>query len=352
MADSLLHSGKFIDVDDNEITVSFYKRPNIYAEPSSLHFDEERGTLTLAIWSYNNSVYLTDYGLEEWLSFTQVSSERLPGSQYYKYTYEVTCSSNPGYDRETTLRVGIDDGPDIGTDLPVVVKQDGELGPQSDLEVSPMNITYNRDGGTNGVVCTWTVGGEPRFTMVYVEGGGGWLTQVGFQEEEDSDGFSIDIAWTASPNTTGSSRTARLNIANDVEVKVVSISQPAIIPSDIDVSPDPLEYPATYPGALISGYIYKTFTITWRDEDPSYMKEPTYSIEYVTGEPGWLRFEGQPGHYNGTYESSLTQSMRAEDNNTGSTRTAHINIYRKADYSDPDSPDVFKYALNVIQPSN
>ena len=338
MKDTLLHSGKFLDVDGNEITVSFYKRMYIEVSPELIDVGSSFNSRQLHIFTRGEGTLSAS--TVSWMTYSAYDKQVANG--YNFYAYDIIILPNDSYNRSTSLTFTLTSGPDAGKTVDVVIKQSGPLGPPTDLEVSPMILTYAASGGTEDVSCTWTLGGNPTISLVYGEGQSGWLTQT---IEEGSEEGNIDITLTAAANNTVSGRNATLNIENDYEVKVVSISQ---FTTDVDVEPIPLEIPAS----SSYQYVYVIFKITWRDESQSYLKEPTYSIEYVTGEPGWLMYNGDPSHYNGDQESYLRQSLIAEKNNTGSTRTAKINIYRKADYSDPDSPDVFKYALDVIQPSN
>lgn len=215
----LLHSGEFLDHDDNMVKVTFYKRTDLNADPSSFHFGVYGDRVRLKIWSRVGSARLSDMGFGDWLDYQSVGSWPIPGSDYYYYVYDIVCSANQtGEDRNETLRVYIEAGQGVGEYIEIPVLQDGA----ENLVVSPNSITWLPSGGTTGLVATWNYGGEPEFVLVYVQGEAGWLTA---HQPNVTDGRK-EQTWTASANNTGSSRTAKINVyQGGVIEKVIGLSQ-------------------------------------------------------------------------------------------------------------------------------
>lgn len=138
-SETILHSGNFLDRNDNPVIVTFYRRTDLNVVPDSLTFQTSGGSLTLACWSRNGEVELTDYGFGDWLNYRQVRVEPIVGTDYHKYTYEIICDANSGQIRRTTLRVGIEYGQGVGDTVDVSVLQDGT--PLPDWSVYPYEIT-------------------------------------------------------------------------------------------------------------------------------------------------------------------------------------------------------------------
>ena len=116
--ETVLHSGCFNDYDGNIIEVTFYSKTDLNASPSSLHFKANGETLQLTIWSRDGDAYLGD-NFPEWLTYSQVSSEPLVGSPFYRYTYNITADENPGTKRDYTITVCIEGIGFINIEVPV-----------------------------------------------------------------------------------------------------------------------------------------------------------------------------------------------------------------------------------------
>lgn len=217
----LLHSGEFATNDDGKVVVEFYKVYNLNVYPRVLEFGTGGGTLQVTIWSTKGSARLTDPVGALWLNYSLDHSELLPGSVYYRYTYNIICDANAtGQDRSYNWTVNIEDGEGTGVATTTFkVKQDG--GSAGNLSVVPYSITYLPWGGTYGITAYFT-GTEPTATLTYVQGNPGWLTQLG---SGYVDGDRKEWAWTASANNTGSSRTAKVTVTNGTDTVIVGISQ-------------------------------------------------------------------------------------------------------------------------------
>lgn len=86
---------------------------DLHAEPSELNYTQEGGTQYVTIWSETGSAALSDP--PEWLNYVQSSTEPIPGTQWYKYTYSIVCDQNTtGSPRSFTWDVHIEDGEGAG----------------------------------------------------------------------------------------------------------------------------------------------------------------------------------------------------------------------------------------------
>ena len=118
--ETILHSGSFNDYNGEEIKVTFYRRVDLNASPTSLTFYVDGGTRTLSIWSRVGDATLFDPTVD-WLSYRKISSEKLIGCEYYKYTYEITCDANTsGNDRTSELSIGIEGMGGVKITVPVI----------------------------------------------------------------------------------------------------------------------------------------------------------------------------------------------------------------------------------------
>lgn len=106
---TLLYQGSFNDKEGNIIRVSFYKRVDINAYPEHLVIDASGGTLSLEVWSKDGEAGLAD-PQAEWYNWRQVGAERIPGTRWHKYFYEIDVDENPGTSRSTEISVFNDDG--------------------------------------------------------------------------------------------------------------------------------------------------------------------------------------------------------------------------------------------------
>lgn len=128
--ESLLHSGSFLDKDGNKITVSFYSRVdlNVYPDVNSsgyTNIPKTRTNIVLVIWSRDGSARMWDPPCD-WITYRQVASEQLPGSDYYKYTYQLTIeANNTGSARQCNIGIGLETGPVVGKLIDLPIKQLG-----------------------------------------------------------------------------------------------------------------------------------------------------------------------------------------------------------------------------------
>lgn len=107
MALILLHSGSFTDYEGNTINVQLYKHRDLNASPTSLNFTAIGGILKLAIWSYDGDAILNDIQYD-WLNYRLLGKSQLPGSECYKYYYDIICRPNIETKRTGSLTIGLD----------------------------------------------------------------------------------------------------------------------------------------------------------------------------------------------------------------------------------------------------
>ena len=107
MALILLHSGSFTDYEGNTINVQLYKHRDLNASPTSLNFTAIGGILKLAIWSYDGDATLNDIQYD-WLNYKFLGKSQLPGSECYRYYYNISCKPNTGTERTGSLSIGLD----------------------------------------------------------------------------------------------------------------------------------------------------------------------------------------------------------------------------------------------------
>lgn len=215
--DILLHSGQFVTQEDDVVTVTFYRKTGINAVPRHLEFGASGGTQTIEIWSRTGEVILRINPDYYWLDYRQVEVTPITGTDYHKYTYNITCTENQtDHERIGTLDIGIEYGQGVGDTVQVPVIQSTDASTSS-VTVVPYSITYLPSGGTYGITATFT-GTEPTFELLYVQGTPGWLTQNGSGSVTDD---RKECSWTADTNYTGESRTAKINVWQDGEIKAV-----------------------------------------------------------------------------------------------------------------------------------
>ena len=107
MALILLHSGSFTDYEGNTINVQLYRHRDLNASPTSFNGTAIGGILKLAIWSYDGDAILNDIQYD-WLSYRFLGKSQLPGSECYRYYYDIICDSNSGAKRTGSLKVGLE----------------------------------------------------------------------------------------------------------------------------------------------------------------------------------------------------------------------------------------------------
>lgn len=296
---TLLHSGEFTDYENNKIRVSFYRVYGVRVWPDWLRFPSSGGTLRVSIWSTKGNARLSD-NYPSWVNPTQVSAELLPGSQYYKYTYDVTCSSNSGNRRAFRWTVNVEDGPEAGYGT-TSFEVSQEAASQSQMTVSPTSISFNGSGNTTSTIS---------FSNMPTSGVNTSITYYGTER----DWLSVQVirnggTVTASRNTSGQQREAQImftDVNDDNNVAYISVTQSGS--STMQVVPGSIRYNV---GGGMNG-----ITVTWTDGNT-----PTISISYTWGDPGWITV------YEGTPDGNRKEwGLQASQNDTLIERTAEVTV--------------------------
>ena len=116
--ETILHSGSFNDYNGEEIKVTFYRRVDLNASPTSLTYYKSGGAQILSIWSRAGDAELFDPPAD-WIWHRQVKAEEY--GDYHKYTYEITCDpNNTGKERKVDLSVGIEGMGGVRITIPVI----------------------------------------------------------------------------------------------------------------------------------------------------------------------------------------------------------------------------------------
>lgn len=93
MKGEILHSGKFLDYEGCDVEVTFWKRYRLDISVTSKVIQKQGGSFDVTIWCPDGDAYIAD-GYPDWVTIKLKSSERVPGYDYYRYTYTVTATRN------------------------------------------------------------------------------------------------------------------------------------------------------------------------------------------------------------------------------------------------------------------
>lgn len=282
MADIILHSGSFCDRNNNEISITFFKRsstPVMTVEPSSLSYIAAGETKTLTVSGYTGTLSIDVPAA--WLSYTQSTSSGVR-------TYRLTATQNSTATvRRTTITLT------DSNNNPIYVEA-VQAGTASSIVINPSYITLDATGGqTVTSSLSWSGGTAPTYT-----GKAAWVNLT-----TTTSGNTMTLTVSALDNT-GEDRTNDIVFSNGTASATLHITQNAA--SVIYVSPNMLSYAAE--GELLQVTVYWTGDVT-----------PTYTINYGSGS-GWLSQNGDP--VSGNHE--LTFSFRADANSGTSIRNATI----------------------------
>lgn len=280
MAEITLHSGSFVDRNDNEITISFYKKtstPVMTVEPSSLSFIAAGESKTLTVSGYSGTLTLNNPAA--WLSYTSSTRSGVR-------TYTLTATQNATTTiRRTTLTLT-----DANNSITVEAVQAGTL---SSLVINPSYITMEAAGGTTTASLSWSGGYTPTYS-----GKASWVNL-----STSTSGNTMTLTVSLGQNT-GEDRTNDIVFTNGISSATLHITQNAA--SVVYVSPNEISYDAE--GGLWNVSVYWTGNVT-----------PTYTINYGSGSD-WLVQRSSP--IEGNHE--LTYTFRALANETTSIRNASI----------------------------
>lgn len=258
--------------------------------PTSFEYAGSGSTNT---FTFTGSPSVIAYNIPEgvdWVTVSNLSTSSV----------DITTSANQTPNSRTTTVMFYNDF-DMSERVFVTVNQAEGV---DSLTVVPYSITFMSYGSTEGVTATWTAGDEPTMTITYVEGASGWITMNG---QGTVTGNVKEWSFTASPNTTGNSRTAIIRVTNGLQTAPVSIVQ-AAMPPVFAVSPTSFEYPG--PGM--------TNQFEFSNAPASLSYELEQGVDWVT-------------------VSNLTTSgvdITAAENDTINPRTTTVKIYNTNDVTE------------------
>ena len=281
MADITLHSGSFCDRNNDEISITFFKKdstPTMTVEPTELSYIAAGETKTLTVSGYTGTLSINIPGA--WLSYTSSTSSGVT-------TYNLTATQN----QTTTVRRTTITLTDDNNTIQVEAVQAGTA---SSIVINPAYMTLAAAGETRTASVSWSGGTTPTFT-----GKADW---VGITTT--TSGNTMTVTVTVGENS-GDDRSNTITFTNGISSATLSITQNAA--AVLYVLPDQLSYDAE--GGLWMVTVYWTGDVT-----------PTYTINYGSGS-GWLVQRGEPVPV-ASHEVQYT--FRAEANSNSGTRSASI----------------------------
>lgn len=153
----LLHSGEFITQEGDKVTVSFYKKYDIHVSPNELLFGRYGGTAQVSIWSRSGSARLAD-NAPNWLSYNLAKAELVPGTKWYKYTYNIVCQAAE-YATVDTFEwgVNIEDGAGTGVATTSFTVVRGAT-VSRDVDAEPETFRFNYTAGSGIVTVNYGTG--------------------------------------------------------------------------------------------------------------------------------------------------------------------------------------------------
>ena len=293
-SETILHSGKFATYDGDEITVTFFRRIDLNASPTSLSFSDAGGSRYLTIWSTMGDAHLADPTVE-WLNYQLVSTEPVVGTPYYKYTYRIICDSNSGMDRETDLIVDLrDDIP--GEKIYVHVTQISGI---EMIGINPSTWAAPVAGGSS----VFSISHRPTAMsqiISYDSGYEQWLT-VTYPTSS-----TMSIYAGANPTSSTRFATVRLyDMSENSNYSTLTVSQGV---ATLTV------YPSYMRWNVNGGH--GGFVASWYAGS-----EPTAGLSYGSGESGWITMDS--GSVSG---SMKTWNMAVSENTTLVERNALVTI--------------------------
>lgn len=220
MADITLHSGSFCDRNNNEISITFFKRtstPVMTVDPTALSFTSNGGTKQLRVSNYTGTLSISVTGGTGWLSRTQSTS-----SGVRTYTFTATANTS------TTMRNATITLTDSNSTVTVGVTQAGVISSIS-LSTSILSFGYNQE--TKTMTVTWTGGHTPTYNFP------SWCTVTA-----NGSTSPMTLTVTAAANT-GDARSAAVTFTNGISSANLQVTQQAaatmyVLPNTLSFSSD------------------------------------------------------------------------------------------------------------------
>lgn len=142
VANQLLHSGSFVDFDNDIIEVKFFQKADLNADPTLFSVGGAMSTNLLLIWSRDGEAYIKS--TPNFVSCTQIWQTEIPGTPYHMFYISVFISENTtGADREGNIKVGIQYNNWAELDVPV--HQDAAVEPAITINASPASFTFEQE---------------------------------------------------------------------------------------------------------------------------------------------------------------------------------------------------------------
>jgi hypothetical protein len=222
MADITLHSGSFCDRNNNEISITFFKRtstPVMTVNPTALSFTSNGGTKQLRVSNYTGTLSISVTGGTGWLSRTQSTSSGVR-------TYTFTATANTA----TTMRNATITLTDSNSTVTVGVTQAGAV---SNVTVNPNYLVFNQNGETKTTTVTWTGGSTPTWSNVP-----SWATV-----RSTKVGGELTLTIIVGANTEQTKRTGTIYVTNGISTADLAIEQDAV--HTVTVQPSSFTFPAS-----------------------------------------------------------------------------------------------------------
>ena len=221
MADITLHSGSFCDRNNDEITITFFKRsttPVMTVDPTALSFTSNGGTKTLRVSNYTGTLSISVSGGTGWLGYTQSTS-----SGVRTYTFTATANNT------TSLRNAVITLTDNNNTVTVGVTQAGAT---SFVEVNPNYLVFNSRGETKTTTVTWAGGSTPTWSNAPE-----WASIT-----SSVSGGTMTLTINVGVNTTQYQRTGTVYVSNGISRADLALEQSAT--HTVSVSPSSFTFTA------------------------------------------------------------------------------------------------------------
>lgn len=221
MADITLHSGSFCDRNNDEITITFFKRsstPVMTVDPTALSFTSNGGTKTLRVSNYTGTLSISVSGGTGWLGYTQSTS-----SGVRTYTFTATANNT------TSLRNATITLTDNNNTVTVGVTQAGAT---SFVEVNPNYLVFNSRGETKTTTVTWAGGSTPTWSNAPE-----WASIT-----SSVSGGTMTLTINVGVNTTQYQRTGTVYVSNGISRADLALEQSAT--HTVAVSPSSFTFTA------------------------------------------------------------------------------------------------------------
>lgn len=221
MADITLHSGSFCDRNNDEITITFFKRsstPVMTVDPTALSFTSNGGTKTLRVSNYTGTLSISVSGGTGWLGYTQSTS-----SGVRTYTFTATANNT------TSLRNAVITLTDNNNTVTVGVTQAGAT---SYVNVNPNYLVFNSRGETKTTTVTWSGGSTPTWSNAPE-----WASIT-----SSVSGGTMTLTINVGVNTTQYQRTGTVYVSNGISRADLALEQSAT--HTVSVSPSSFTFTA------------------------------------------------------------------------------------------------------------